>query len=45
MSRMCLCFVVHRLESADDQVSADIGGVVHAPKPDLMARGIALDVL
>ena len=33
------------LESIEDQVSADIGGVVQVSKPDLMARGIAIDLL
>ena len=35
----------HGLESVEDQVSADIGGVVQASKPDLMARGIPFDLL
>ena len=35
----------HGLESVEDQVSADVGGVVQASKPDLMARGIAIDLL
>ena len=35
----------HGLESVKDQVSADVGGVVQASKPDLMARGIAIDLL
>ena len=34
-----------RPESVEDQVSADIGRVVQVSKPDLMARGVALDVL
>ena len=33
------------LESVKDQVSADVGGVVQASKPDLMARGVAVDFL
>ena len=33
------------LESVEDQVPADVGRVVQASKPDLMARGIALDLL
>ena len=33
------------LESVEDQVSADVGGVVQASKPDLMARGVAIDLL
>ena len=35
----------HVLESVEDQVSADVGGVVQASKPDLMARGVAVDLL
>ena len=35
----------HVLESIEDQVSVDVGGVVQASKPDLMARGVALDLL
>ena len=35
----------HGLESVEDQVSADVGTVVQASKPDLMARGIAIDLL
>ena len=35
----------HGLESVEDQVSADVGGVVQASKPDLMARGVAVDLL
>ena len=35
----------HGLESIEDQVSADVGGVVQACKPDLMARGVAIDLL
>ena len=34
-----------RLESVEDQVSADVGSIVQASKPDLMARGVALDLL
>ena len=33
------------LESVEDQVSADVGSIVQASKPDLMARGIAFDLL
>ena len=33
------------LESVEDQVSADIGDVVQAPKSDLTARGVAIDLL
>ena len=33
------------LESIEDQVPADVGRVVPASKPDLMARGVALDLL
>ena len=35
----------HGLESVEDQVSADVGNVVQASKPDLMARGVAIDLL
>ena len=35
----------HGLESVEDQVSADVGSVVQVSKPDLMARGVALDLL
>ena len=34
-----------RPESVENQVSADIGRVVQVPKPDLMARGVAIDLL
>ena len=33
------------LESVEDQVSADVGSIVQVSKPDLMARGVALDLL
>ena len=29
----------------EDQVSADVGSVIKASKPHLMARGIAIDLL
>ena len=35
----------HGLESVEDQVSADVGSVVQASKPDLMVRGVAIDLL
>ena len=35
----------HGLEPVDDQVSTDIGQKIQASKPDLMARGIAIDLL
>ena len=35
----------HRPESVEDQVSADIGRVVQVSEPDLMDRGVALDLL
>ena len=35
----------HGLESVKDQVSADVGNVIQASEPDLMARGIAIDLL
>ena len=33
------------LESVEDQVSADICDIVQASKSDLMARGVAVDLL
>ena len=33
------------LESVEDQVSADVGRVVQISKSDLMARGVAFDLL
>ena len=33
------------LESVKDQVSADVGSIVQASKSDLMARGVAIDLL
>ena len=33
------------LESGEDQVSTDVRYVVQAPKSDLMARGVAFDLL
>ena len=33
------------LESVEDQVPANVGGIVQVSKPDLMARGVALDLL
>ena len=33
------------LKSVEDQVPADVSCVVQASKPDLMARGVALDLL
>ena len=33
------------LESVEDQVSADIRDIVQASKSDMMARGVAFDVL
>ena len=33
------------LESGEDQVSTDVRNVIQAPKSDLMARGIAVDLL
>ena len=35
----------HGFESVEDQVSADVGSIVQVSKPDLMARGVALDLL
>ena len=34
-----------RPESVEDQVSADIGRVVQVSEPDLMGRGVAVDLL
>ena len=33
------------LESVEDQVSADVGSIVYASKPDLTARGVTFDLL
>ena len=33
------------LESVEDQVSADVRDVIQAPESDLMARGVAFDLL
>ena len=35
----------HGLESVEDEISADVDGVIQASKPDLMARGVAIDLL
>ena len=35
----------HGFESVEDQISTDVGGVVQASKPDLMARGVDVDLL
>ena len=35
----------HGLESIEDQVSADVVSVVQASKPDMIARGVAIDLL
>ena len=32
-------------KSVEDQVSADVGGVIQASKPDLVARGVTPDLL
>ena len=42
MAAGCSC---HGPKSIEDQVSTDINGVVQASKPDLMARGVAVDLL
>ena len=34
-----------RLESVEDQVSAEVGRVAQTSKSDLMARGVAFDLL
>ena len=33
------------LESGEDQISTDVRDVVQAPKSDLVARGVAIDLL
>ena len=33
------------LESGEDQVSTNVCNIVQAPKSDLMARGVAFDLL
>ena len=33
------------LESGEDQISTDVRNVVQAPKSDLVARGVAIDLL
>ena len=33
------------LESVEDQVSTDVCNVIQAPESDLMARGVAVDLL
>ena len=33
------------LEPVEDQVSADVSRIVQIPKSDLMARGVAFDLL
>ena len=33
------------LESGEDQISTDVRNVIQAPKSDLMARGVASDLL
>ena len=35
----------HRPDSVEDQVFADIGRVVQVAEPDLVARGVAVDLL
>ena len=35
----------HGLESVEDQVSADVRYIVQASESDLMARGVAIDLL
>ena len=35
----------HGLESVEGQVSADVGSIVQVSKPDLMAKGVAIDLL
>ena len=38
----CTC---HGFESVKDQISMDVSSVVQASKPDLMARGVGIDLL
>ena len=38
-------YACHGFESVEDQVSADISSLVQASKPNLMARGVAIDLL
>ena len=33
------------LESGEDQISTDVRDVVQAPKSDMVARGVAIDLL
>ena len=35
----------HELKYIEDQVSADIGNLIQASKLDLMARGVAINLL
>ena len=45
---MCIVIVRRarlRLESVKDQFSAEVGGVAQTSKSDLMARGVAFDLL
>ena len=35
----------HRPKSIEDQVSVDIGRVIQVSEPDLMARGVIVDLL
>ena len=35
----------HGFESVEDQVSADVGSIVQASEPDLMARDVAINLL
>ena len=35
----------HGFESIEDQLSTDIGHKIQASKSDLMARGVAIDLL
>ena len=36
---------LHGLESVKAQVSVDVGGIVQVSESDLMARGVAVDLL
>ena len=35
----------HGLESVEDQISTDVGSVVQVSEPDLVARGVAFNLL
>ena len=35
----------HRPESVEDQVSANVGRIIQVSEPDLVAKGVAVDLL